>query len=68
MLTAILKRFGSSVISAFRVDDDEVVGGSGDAGAKNGGNIVEQKVGSIVQSIWSTRKVSTNPVDLRELV
>ena len=42
----MLKTTGSSVASAFRVNDDEVVGG-GDARAKSDGSIVEQKVGSI---------------------
>ena len=59
-LTAMLKITGSSVASAFRVDDDEVVGGGGgDAGA--GGSIVKQKVGSIVSSTQTTKKVSTHP-------
>ena len=38
-LTAMLKTNGSSVASAFRVDDDEVVGGSG--GARAGGSVVK---------------------------
>ena len=42
----MLKMTGSSVVSAFRVDDDEVVGDGGGAGA--GGSIVERKLGSIV--------------------
>ena len=32
----MLKITGSSVASAFRVDDDEVVGGGGAAGAESG--------------------------------
>ena len=42
----MLKTTRSSVASASRVDDNEVVGG-GDAGAESGGSIVERKVGSI---------------------
>ena len=45
-LTAMLKRTGLSIVSAFRVDDNKVVGGSGGAGA--GKSIVEQKVSSII--------------------
>ena len=40
-LTAILKTTGSSVASAFRVDDDEVVGGGDSARAESGGSVVE---------------------------
>ena len=58
-LTAMLKTTGSSVVSAFRVDDNEVVGGGGGAGA--GGSVVKQKMGSIVLSTRTTRKVSTHP-------
>ena len=47
-LTAMLKTTGSSVASASRVDDNEVVGGDGGAGA--GGSVVERKVGSIVHN------------------
>ena len=47
-LTAMFKTTGSSVASAFRVDDDEIVGGGGYAGAENGGSIIEQKVSSII--------------------
>ena len=47
-LTAILKTTRSSVVSAFRVDDNEVVGGGGGAGA--GGSVVKRKVGSIVRN------------------
>ena len=47
-LTAMLKTTGSSVASAFRVDDNEVVGGGGGAGA--GESVVERKVGSIVHN------------------
>ena len=43
----MLKITGSSVASAFRVDDNEIVGGDG-IGAESGGSIVEQKVGLIV--------------------
>ena len=50
----MLKTIESSVVSAFRVDDDEVVGGVGDAGA--GGSIVERKVGSIT---WLSDSSST---------
>ena len=46
-LTAMLKTTGSSIALAFRVDDNEVVGGRG-AGAESGGSIVDQIVGSIV--------------------
>ena len=49
-LTAMLKTTGSSVASAFRVDDDEVVGGGDGAGAECGGSIIERKVGSIVRN------------------
>ena len=44
----MLKTTGLFVISAFRVDDDEVIGGIDGAGA--GGNIVKRKVGSIVHN------------------
>ena len=44
----MLKIIRSSVASTFRVNDDEVVGGGGRAGA--GGNIVKRKVGSIVRN------------------
>ena len=54
----MLKTTGSSIASAFRVDNNEVVGGGGGAGA--GGSVVKQKVGSIVLSTWTTRKVSTH--------
>ena len=40
-----MKTTGSSVASAFRVDDDEVGGSS--ARVDSGGSVVEQKVGSI---------------------
>ena len=58
-LTAMLKTIGSSVASAFRVDDDEIVGGGGGAGA--GESVLKRKVSSIVLSTWRTRKVSTHP-------
>ena len=45
----MLKTTGSSVASASRVDDDEVVGDGG-AGAKSGGSVVERKVDSIVRN------------------
>ena len=45
LLTAMLKTTRSSVVSAFRVDDNEVSGS--DAGAESGGSIVKQKVGLI---------------------
>ena len=41
-LTAMLKTTGSSVASAFRVDDDEI--GSVGAGAEGGGSVVKPKV------------------------
>ena len=40
----MLKTTGLSVVSAFRVDDNEVGDGGG---AESGGSLVEQKVGSI---------------------
>ena len=43
----MLKTIGSSVALAFRVDDDEVVGGGDGAGAESGESVVEQKVGLI---------------------
>ena len=46
-LTAILKTTESSVILAFRVDDNEIVGGADGTGAESGGSILEQKVGLI---------------------
>ena len=55
----MLKTTGSSVVSAFRVDDDEIVGGGGVAWAESGENVLKQKVGSIVLSTRRTRKVST---------
>ena len=47
--TTILKKTGSSLALAFRVDDNEVVGGGGTR-AESGGNVVKQKVGSIVRN------------------
>ena len=44
----MLKTTGLSVASAFRVDDNGVVGGGGGTGA--GRSVVEQKVGSIVRN------------------
>ena len=41
----------SSVTSAFRVDDDEVVVGGG-AGAEHGRGMVERKVDSIASDNW----------------
>ena len=41
-----MKTSGSSIASAFRVDDDEVVGGGDGAGAESR-SVVEQKVGLI---------------------
>ena len=49
-LTAMLKTIGSSVASAFRVDDNEVISCSGGVGAESGGSVVEQKLGSIVHN------------------
>ena len=46
----MLKTTGSSVASAFRVDDNEVVGGGDGARAESGGSDVKQKVGSIVRN------------------
>ena len=43
----MLKTTGSSVASAFRIDDDKVVGGGDGVGAESGGSIVERKVGLI---------------------
>ena len=40
-LTAMLRTTGSSITSASRVDDDEVVGG-GSAGAESGGSVDNQ--------------------------
>ena len=37
-LTAMLKTTRSSIVSTFRVDNDEFVGGSGDARAESGGS------------------------------
>ena len=48
----MLKITGSSVASAFRVDDDEVVGGNSGAGAENGESIIKQKVDSITSDNW----------------
>ena len=45
---AMLKTTGSSVASAFRVDDNGIVGGGGGAGAD--GSVIEQKVDSIVRN------------------
>ena len=57
----MLKTTGSSIVLPFRVDDNEVVGGSGGGvGAESGGSVVEQKVGSIVLSTRRTKKVSTH--------
>ena len=65
--TAILKTTGLSVASASRIDDDEIVGSSGGAKAETSGNAVKQKLGSIVRSTRSMRKVFTHLVNLREL-
>ena len=43
----MLKTTGSSVASAFRVDDNKVVGGGDGAGAESGGSVIKQKVGLI---------------------
>ena len=48
----MLKITESFVASAFRVDDNEVIVGSGGAGAENGGSIVERKVYSITLDNW----------------
>ena len=64
-LTAMLKTTGSSVVSAFEVDDNEVVGGGGDAGV--GGSVIKQKVGSIVLSTRTMRKMSTHPFQVYQL-
>ena len=53
-LTAILKTTRSSVASAFRVDDDEVVGGGDGAGAESGRSICQR----VHQTIQVTRKRS----------
>ena len=53
-LTAMLKTTGSSVVSAFRVDDDEFVGGGDGAGAESGGSICQR----IHQTIQVTRRCS----------
>ena len=60
-LTAILKITGLSVALAFKLDDDEVIGGGGAAEAESGESVLERKVGFIVLSTWRTRKVSTHP-------
>ena len=57
----MLKTTGSSVASAFRDDDNEVVGGSSAAGAESGESVLKQKVGSIILNTRKTRKVSTHP-------
>ena len=49
----MLKITGSSIASAFRVDDDEVVGGGG-AGAESCGNICQR----VHQTIQFTRRRS----------
>ena len=41
-----MKTTGSSIASAFRVDDSKV--GGGGAGAESGGSVVKQKLGSII--------------------
>ena len=56
----MLKTTGSSVASAFRFDNNEIVGDGGAAGAESGKSILKQKVGSIVLSTWRTKKVSTH--------
>ena len=43
----MLKTTGSSVALAFRVDDNEVVGGGDGARAESGGSVVKRKVGLI---------------------
>ena len=40
----MLKTTGLSVASAFRVYDDEIVGGGDSAGGESGGSVVERKV------------------------
>ena len=46
----MLKITGSSIESDFGVDDNEIVGSGGGAGAESGGSVVKQKVGSIVHN------------------
>ena len=48
----MLKTTGLSIVSASRVDDNEVVSGGGGAGAENDGSIVKWKVGSITSDNW----------------
>ena len=80
-LTAMLKTTGSSVASASRVDDDEVVDGGGGAGAESGRSVggsdasrkkstkskSQTKSGLNCTEYPEARKVSTHPVDLKEL-
>ena len=49
---AMLKTIRSSIVSASRVDDNEIVGGCSGIEAENGGSIVKQKVGSIIPDNW----------------
>ena len=53
-LTAMLKTTGSSIASAFRIDDNEVVGGGDGAGAESGGSICQR----VHQTIQVTRRRS----------
>ena len=41
LLTAMLKTTGSSIVSAFRVDDDEVVDSGNGVGAESVGSVVK---------------------------
>ena len=69
-LIAMLKIIGSSVTSAFRVDDDEVVNSNGGAGAENGESIVKRKVDSITSNNWlnSQRGSYKSPQQVFDLV
>ena len=44
----MLKTNELSIASASRIDDDEVVGSNGGAGAESGGSVVKQKLSSIL--------------------
>ena len=57
----MLKTTGSSVASAFRVDNNEVV--AGDSGAGAGRSVIKQKVGSIVRNYpeYSEDEESVHP-------
>ena len=60
----MLKTTGSSVASAFRVDDDEVVGGGDGAEAESDGSVCQQ-IHQTIQVTRSRSKTSWKSADIR---